>query len=203
MIKRVCVYCGCRAGINNIYMESARNLGNVLARHKVELVYGGVTIGLMGNLADAMLQAGGKVIGVIPDFFPDQVFHHGLSELYIVSSLHERKQLMFELSDAFIALPGGLGTLEELSELMAWGQIGIHNKPYGILNVAGYFNSLLAFLDNTIGEGFMKPEHRNTIFVENDSETLLTILRGSLITEVNKTEIKDIKETHWNKFERG
>jgi uncharacterized protein (TIGR00730 family) len=161
-------------GVHNIYAEVAHNLGNVLAKHSIELVYGGAAIGLMGNLADTALLAGCRVIGVIPDSFADHVFHRNLSELHIVSSMHERKRLMFDLSDAFIALPGGLGTLEELSEVLAWAQIGIHCKPCGILNIAGYFDFLLAFLDHATTEGFMKPEHREKIFVSDDPEVLLT-----------------------------
>ena len=179
-MKRVCVYCGCRTGAHYMYAEAARNLGNVLARHGMELVYGGAAIGLMGNLADAALQAGGRVIGVIPELIADRVFHRELSELHIVSSMHKRKQLMFDLSDAFIALPGGLGTLEELSELLAWAQIGIHNKPYGILNIAGYFDSLLAFMNHVATEGFMKPEHREMILVSEDPEALLTLFQTNL-----------------------
>ena len=187
-MKRVCVYCGSSAGARPAYTETARNLGCVLARHNLELVYGGAAIGLMGVLADAALQAGGRAIGVIPESFSSRVSHHGLTELHVVSSMHERKKMMFDLSDAFIALPGGMGTLEELAELLTWAQIGLHRKPCGILNTAGYFNALLDFLDHTTAEGFTKPRHREMLLVSEDPEELLMLFQTDIPPAADKWE---------------
>src|SRR5579871_639763 len=147
-LRRVCVFCGSSSGLRSSYAEAARRLGWTLAGHKVGLVYGGGKVGLMGTVADAVLERGGEAIGVIPQpLVAREIAHPGLTELRIVSSMHERKALMADLSDAFIALPGGYGTLEEFAEALTWSQLGIHKKPCGLLNVAGYYDNLIAFLD--------------------------------------------------------
>jgi uncharacterized protein (TIGR00730 family) len=177
-MKRVCVYCGSSSGKAPNYVDMARSLGKALVGQNLELVYGGADVGLMGELADAILAAGGKVIGVIPEAFAHRVSHHGLTELHIAASMHERKKMMFDLSDAFIALPGGLGTIEELMELLTWAQLGFHRKPCGLLNVLGYFDRLLSFLNHATSEGFMRPEHKEMILVSEDPAILLERLRS-------------------------
>lgn len=172
-MKRVCVYCGSSHGSNPGYAEAARHLGNVLAAANLELVYGGSNVGLMGEVADSVMQAGGTAIGVIPELLASRVSHRELTKLHIVASMHERKQLMIDLSDAFIALPGGLGTLEEVSEILTWAQLGLHKKPCGLLNVSGYFDPLLAFLDQAVAMRFMKEEHRRMLFVSEAPAELL------------------------------
>jgi uncharacterized protein (TIGR00730 family) len=173
-LKRICVYCGSNAGRRSGYAEAARVLGTELARRGLGLVYGGGRVGLMGVLADAALAAGGEVIGVIPEALATrEVAHAGLTELRVVGSLHERKALMAELSDGFMALPGGYGTLDELCEIVTWAQLGLHEKPCGILNVERYFDPFVAFIDRAVGEGFVRPEHQALILVENDPAALL------------------------------
>ncbi len=154
-------------------MAMAQLLGQAIVARKYELVYGGADVGLMGQVADTVLKAGGVVIGVIPRSFAHKVSHQGLTELHVVDSMHERKTLMFDLSDAFIALPGGFGTLEEVAEILTWGQLGLHTKPCGLINVDGYFDQLLSFLDNAVSKGFMWQEHRDMLLVSNTPEDLL------------------------------
>ena len=157
-MKRVCVFCGSKPGAKAAYTRAAEQLGRALVDRGLALVYGGANRGLMATIADTVLAAGGEVIGVIPDAMVSrEVAHHGLSDLRVVASMHERKALMTELSDAFIALPGGYGTLDELFEAAAWRQLRIHHKPCGVLNVEGFFNPLLAYLDNAVTEGFLQP----------------------------------------------
>jgi len=151
----------------------AHRLGQALIDSQYELIYGGADVGLMGEVANIVLKAGGVVRGVIPKSFAHKVAHQGLTELSIVGSMHERKTMMFDLSDAFIALPGGFGTLEEVSELLTWAQLGLHAKPCGLINVGGYFDLLLSFLDNAVSEGFMKQEHRKMLLVSETPEDLL------------------------------
>lgn len=177
-MKRICVYCGSSPGVNGTYGEAARRLGITLVQNNLELVYGGAEIGLMGEVANAVLRTGGKVIGVLPQAFAEKVSHRGLTELHIAGSMHERKQMMFDLSDAFIALPGGLGTIEELTELLTWAQLGFHNKPCGLLNIAGYFNSFLSFLDHAVSQGFIKPAHREMLFTAEEPGVLLELFRS-------------------------
>ena len=175
--RSVCVFCGSSPGANPAYRKAAAELGSLLASQGRRLVYGGGNVGLMGVVADAALQAGGTVVGVIPQHLLDlEVGHHGLTELRVVHSMHERKQLMSTLADAFLLLPGGLGSLEEFFEVWTWGQLGLHRKPYGILNVAGYFDALLAFLDHAVGERFVYPEHRHLVVVASEAAELLTRL---------------------------
>jgi uncharacterized protein (TIGR00730 family) len=172
-VRRICVNCGSNQGKNPAYLEMAELLGKILAKRNFELVYGGASVGLMGKVADAVIKSGGSAIGVIPKYFADKVSHQGLTELYIVDSMHERKAKMFELSDGFIALPGGFGTIEEITELLTWAQLGINKKPCGMINVNGYFDKLLAFFDSGVAEGFIKQVHREMLIVEDSPGTLL------------------------------
>jgi len=176
-IERVCVYCGSNTGSRQDYSQAARKLGAGLARRGWELVYGGGKVGLMGAVADAVLASKGRVTGVIPEMLvTKEVAHQGLSDQRVVSSMHERKALMVELADAFIALPGGFGTMEEFCEVLTWAQLGLHRKPHGLLNVAGYYDSLLTFFDHSVAEGFVRPAHRALVVTENDPERLLDLL---------------------------
>ena len=162
--KRVCVFCGSSSGRNPAYAAAAASLGGVLAEHGITLVYGGGRIGLMGLLADAVLAADGQVVGVIPKAIEDlEVAHRQLTELHVVESMHERKALMADLAEAFIALPGGFGTLDELCEILTWAQLGMHGKPIGLLNIDGYFDLLLGFLDRSIADRFVHPAHRRLL----------------------------------------
>jgi len=173
-MRRICVFCGSSPGARPRYADAARSLGNALAKRSIELVYGGGNVGLMGVLADATLEAGGRVIGVIPESLRAlEVAHQGLPDLRVVQSMHERKALMADLADGFIALPGGLGTFEELLEIATWSQLGIHSKPIGLLNVAGYFDALLALLDHAVAERFLRPEQREQLLVADAPQSLL------------------------------
>ena len=180
-MKRVCVYCGSSPGRGDVYLEAARSLGRLLAERGAGLVYGGASVGLMGAVADAVLEAGGEVLGVIPrDLEAREVAHHGLTELQVVASMHERKTIMSEAADAFIALPGGLGTVEELFEMLTWLQLGYHDKPCGALDVDGYFEPIVAFLDRAVDRGFLRAQHRGLLLVEPTSRRLLDGLDARL-----------------------
>lgn len=180
MVRRICVYCGSSSGVRPVYAEAARTLGRLLAAQGIELVYGGACRGLMGYLADAVLQGGGRAIGVIPQTFVDlEVAHQGLTELRIVKSMHERKALMTDLAGAFLILPGAWGTLDELCEAVSWLQLGIHNKPCGLWNVNGYYDPFLAFLRHAVAEGFLKKEHCELLTVRREIDELLKIMRYS------------------------
>ncbi len=173
-MKRVCIFCGSRPGALPEYATAARNCGKVLAARGLTLVYGGGNVGLMGVVADAALEAGGEVIGVIPrKLIEREVAHNGLSSLIAVGSMHERKQKMAELADAFVALPGGIGTMEELFEVFTWQQLGLHQKPVGLLNVSGFYDSLLGFLSHMRTHRFLKAEQFERLLVERELETLL------------------------------
>jgi len=173
-MKRVCFYCGSSPGALPEYAAAARHCGTVLAERKLTVVYGGGNVGLMGILADAALAAGGEVIGVIPrKMVARELGHHGVTSLIPVSSMHERKQKMADLSDAFIALPGGIGTMEELFEAFTWLQLGLHHKPVGLLNVAGFYDRLVDFLGHMRAERFLKPQHFESLLVEDKVEGLL------------------------------
>ena len=173
-MKRICVFCGSAAGLREDYRNAAQELARALFGRGIGLVYGGGNVGLMGILADAMLQAGGAVIGVIPRaLVAREVAHRGLTELRIVDTMHQRKAMMNELSDAFIALPGGFGTLEEFFEILTWSQLGIHDKPCGLLNVSGYFDRLLSMLDHAAEERFVRPPHRELVIAETDASAML------------------------------
>lgn len=172
--KRLCVFCGSSHGAGRAYVDAAKRVGAKLASRGIELVYGGGNVGLMGVLADSVLEAGGHVIGVIPEaLMAKEVGHRGLTDLRVVKSMHERKALMAELSDGFIALPGGLGTFEEFFEIVTWAQLGLHNKPCALLNVNGFYDPLLHLLDHAIEERFVKPAQRALIVVESDFSGLL------------------------------
>ena len=161
---RICVYAGSNPGAKDTYAEAAAGLARLLAQRGIGVVYGGGKVGLMGILADAGLEAGGEVIGVIPqDLVDREIGHGGLTDLRVVGSMHERKALMAELSDGFVALPGGAGTLEELIEVYTWSQLGLHDKPMGVLNVLGYYDGLAALLDHAVQEGFLRPQHREAM----------------------------------------
>jgi len=163
-VRRICVYCGSNSGIRPDYADTARDLADALIRHDLELVYGGADKGVMGVLANAVLERGGKVHGVIPQMLCDkEIAHQGLTELHVVSSMHARKSMMAALSDGFIAMPGGFGTLEEIIEIITWGQLRFHDKPCGLLNVGGFFDHLLSYLDHASAEGFLRPENRRML----------------------------------------
>ncbi len=176
-IQRICVYCGSSSGKDPAYIAAARELGGVLLQHNIGLVYGGACVGLMGAVADTVLAGGGEVIGVMPQSLVDkEVAHDGLSELHVVNSMHERKALMAELSDGFVALPGGLGTLEELFEVLTWAQLGFHHKPCSLLNVQGYYDGLRDFLHRACAEQFVRPQHRDLLLIEQEPASLLTTM---------------------------
>ena len=178
-MKRIAVFCGSNKGARAEYVAAAERLGGLLARERIELVYGGGRVGLMGAMADAALRHGGHVIGVIPkSLVIKEVVHEKLPDLRVVKNMHERKALMAELSDAFIALPGGYGTLEEFCEVLAWSQLGYHQKPFGLLEAAGFYRRLLEFFDHATREGFIRPRHRELVMVEEDAEKLLHRLRN-------------------------
>ena len=169
-MQRLCVYCGSNQGRQPAYLAAASELAGALHERGISLVYGGASVGLMGQLADTLLALGGEVIGVMPQALVDkEVSHSGLTELRVVASMHERKSLMAELSDGFIALPGGYGTLEELFEVLTWTQLGYHSKPCALLNIAEYFDHLLRFLENTVKEQFVKPIHGDMLLVDSKS----------------------------------
>src|SRR3954464_7387628 len=173
-LRRVCVYAGSSAGARPVYAHGARELGALLAARGIGVVYGGGAVGLMGSLADAALAAGGEVTGVIPaSLLAREVGHPGLTDLRVVGSMHERKALMEDLADGFLALPGGPGTLDELMEIVTWAQLGLHRKPIGLLDVDGYFGHLRAFLDHAAAERFVRPEHRDLLLRDTDAAALL------------------------------
>ena len=186
-MKRVCVFCGTSPGARPEYTASARELGALLAARNLTLVYGGGNVGMMGQLANAVLENGGNVTGVIPEaIMKMEVAHTGLSDLRVVDSMHTRKALMAELADGFIALPGGLGTLEEFVEVLTWAQLGFHAKPCGLLNVAGYYDSLLNFIDHIADQQFVQPEHRNLILEEGAPAALLDRLTTYVAPKLDK-----------------
>jgi uncharacterized protein (TIGR00730 family) len=177
-MRAICVYCGSNAGARPEYAESARRVGTLLAERGIRIVYGGGRVGLMGIVADAATAAGGEVIGIIPHSLDRrEIAHRGVSELRVVNSMHERKALMNELSDGFIALPGGFGTFEELCEMLTWAQLGIHRKPVGLLNVAGYYDPLTQLFDHAVAERFLHPDHRSLLLSHTDPASLLQQMR--------------------------
>ena len=176
-INSICVYCGSSPGRLEAYSKAANQLAESLVNQNIRLIYGGASIGIMGMVADRVLALGGEVIGVIPQALSHkEVAHPNLSQLHITHTMHERKMLMAELADGFIALPGGIGTLEELFEIWTWAQLGIHNKPLGLLNVAGYFDDLIRFLDHMTEQAFFKSRHRQMLMVESQPDPLLNRL---------------------------
>ncbi len=186
-LHRICVYCGSNNGSKIAYRKAAVQLAAAMVQEGITLVYGGGNVGLMGILADSVLAAGGTVIGVIPQALVDkEVAHRGVTDLRVVGSMHERKALMADLSDAVIALPGGLGTLEEFCEAATWTQLGFHDKPCGILNIEGYYDGLLAMLDHAVKENFVRAEHRRIIISETDPETLIKKLAEFKLPKIQK-----------------
>ena len=173
-MKRICVYCGSSPGRLPAYRKAARDLGRQMAARGLGLVYGGASVGVMGAVADAVLESGGSAIGVIPHALATkEVAHHGLDQLLVVDSMHERKAKMAELSDGFVALPGGWGTIEEIFEMLTWAQLGLHEKPCGLLNVSGYYDDLYRFLEQAVQQRFVKEEFRPMIMMDNSPDGLL------------------------------
>ncbi|HRQ56683.1 MAG TPA: TIGR00730 family Rossman fold protein [Azoarcus taiwanensis] len=173
-LKSLCVYCGSSVGRDTVYADAARSLARVMVERGVRLVFGGGSVGIMGAVADEVLRLGGEAVGVIPQaLMRKELAHAGLTEMHVTPSMHARKTLMAQLSDAFVALPGGIGTFEELFEVWTWGQLGFHDKPCAILNVGGYYDRLVEFLDHASAEEFVRPVHRGMLIVESDPELLL------------------------------
>lgn len=184
---RLCIFSGSNAGNKPVYVEAAAQLGRTLAKQGIGVVYGGSSVGLMGAMADAALAEGGEVIGVIPQALVEkEMAHSGLADLRVVESMHQRKALMAELSDGFIALPGGIGTLEELFEVWTWAQLGYHQKPCSLLNIAGFYDGLSAFLDHVAAEAFMKQIHRGMLIMEQDIDKLLAAIQAYRAPQVTK-----------------
>ena len=187
MIKTICVFCGSSMGNNGVYRRKAEDFGQMLVKNNINLVYGGSNIGLMHALADTVLELGGKVTGVMPRHLADKnLVHQHLTEMHIVGSMHERKALMAELSDGFVAFPGGFGTLDELFEILSWNQLGIIQKPCALLNIDGYYNHLLDFLNHCVNENFIRPEHHHNLIVETDENLLLEKMLAFVPLRVNK-----------------
>lgn len=186
-IKSIAVFCGSSIGTGPAYEAAARALGRELARRNIRLVYGGAKVGLMGALADAALEAGGEVVGVLPYFLSGkEIAHAGLTKLILVDTMHERKLRMAELSDASISLPGGFGTMEEFFEVLTWGQLGLHTKPVGLLNVQGFYKPLYALFDQMVQEGFLKPENRRLVLLAEEAAELLRQFESYKAPEVPK-----------------
>ena len=178
-MRAICVYCGSNTGSKPEYAAAAQTLGRLLVDEGIRLVYGGGRVGLMGVIADAVMAAGGEAVGIIPAALDRrEVAHHNVTELRVVRSMHERKALMNDLSDGFIALPGGYGTFEELCEMLTWSQLGIHAKPVGLLNVAGFYDPFLGLLDHAVDERFLHPDHRALLLSDVDAQTLLVRMRA-------------------------
>ncbi|WP_026360296.1 TIGR00730 family Rossman fold protein [Amycolatopsis nigrescens] len=186
-MKRICVFCGSSMGFDPVYAEQARALGTLLAERGIGLVYGGASVGTMGAVADAALAAGGEVIGVIPEHLSRvEIAHAGLTKLHVVADMHQRKAKMAELADGFLALPGGAGTLEELFEVWTWAQLGLHSKPIGLVDVAGYFQPLREFVDHMVDAGFLRTEHRDVITVHKDPVALLEVFANHEPADIAK-----------------
>lgn len=178
-MKKIAVFCGSSLGADVAYIHAAEALGTLLAQQKIGLIYGGGNIGLMGKLATAALAAGGHVTGIIPQFMLDkEIGRIDLPDLRVVDSMHARKALMAELADGFIALPGGFGTLEEFCEMLTWGQLGLHRKPFGLLNVAGFYDHFLAFIDHAVARGLIKPKHRSLMLTAHEPAALLEMMHN-------------------------
>lgn len=188
-MKRICVFCGSSPGKRKDYTKAAEQLGNTLLQKGIGLVYGGGDVGLMGKLAHIVFEGGGEVIGVIPKALAEkEVAYTKLSDLRIVDSMHERKALMAELSDAFVALPGGLGTVEEFFEILTWTQLGIHNKPCGILNICGYYDNILKFLDLAVDENFINRKHKSMLMIDKNPESLIEQFRNYTPPVIDKAK---------------
>ena len=186
-MKRIAVFCGSSSGTDTVFEKEAQILGQTLAKENIDLVYGGANVGLMGALANATLSGGGNVIGVIPTFLKSkEIAHLGLTELHIVASMHERKTKMNDLCDGAIALPGGVGTLEELFEMLTWGQLGLHQKPVGLLNVNGFYDELIQLMDTMVEKGFLKEVYRKLVLISNNPNDLLAQMRTYEAPKVGK-----------------
>ncbi|MEX3944158.1 TIGR00730 family Rossman fold protein [Paraburkholderia sp. BR10937] len=186
-MKAVCVYCGSSPGANPVYTEAAQAFGRALVASNLALVYGGGKVGLMGVIADTVMAGGGRAIGVIPKLLVDkEVGHVGLTELHVVPDMHHRKKMMADLSDAFVAMPGGAGTLEELFEVYTWAQLGYHRKPVGVLNIGGFYDPLMALLDHTVREGFMRQTYRDMLQTDGDPAALIARLQRYHAPEKDK-----------------
>jgi hypothetical protein len=196
-IKSICVFCGSSSGSNPVYTDKAIALGNLFTEKNITLVYGGSNVGLMQVIADTMLEAGGKVVGVMPHtLIQREVAHKGLTEFHVVETMAERKAVMGDLSDAFISMPGGIGTLDELFEVMSWNQLDLIAKPVALYNVLGYYDQLLAFLDHSVDQRFVKPEHRFNLIAESDENILLEkIFKYKPVKVDGGKWIKEIKES--------
>lgn len=190
-MKSIAVFCGSSAGASSIYKESAVKLGHVLAKRRITLIYGGANVGLMGAVADAVLEQGGQVTGILPFFLQDrEIAHKGLTELIMVDSMHERKAKMAEMADGFIALPGGPGTMEEFFEIFTWGQLGLHNKPCGFLNINQYFDPIVSMFDVMQREQFMQPKYRTMVITDHTPEGILKQFSNYIAPSV-KTYLTD------------
>ncbi len=193
-MKRLCVFCGSSPGADPAFADAAISLGRTLGLSGIELVYGGGNVGLMGILADAVLESGGRVIGVIPQFLlAKELGHRGVTDLRIVGSMHERKALMADLSDGFLALPGGFGTLDEFCEILTWAQLGLHSKPCGLLNVAGFYDPFLAQIDRAVHDRLVRAEHRNLIHVDDDVDGLLARMNHQKPIETPKWMDREVR----------
>lgn len=193
-IKSICVFCGSSPGALPEYTHAARELGRLLAEQEIRLVYGGSSIGLMRVLADSCLGAGGRVTGIMPhNLIEMEVAYRNLTEFYVVETMSERKEMMGRLSDAFIAMPGGVGTLDEIFEVMSWNQLGIMNKPLALLNVEGYYDHLIRFLDYTVNQKFVRPEHRNNLVVSDDPAKVIAGIRSHINQKTDSKWIDDLK----------
>ena len=189
--RKICVYCGSSRGEDSVYAKAAEALGKEIAYNNNTLVYGGAKIGLMGILANTVLAEGGSVIGVMPDNLADlEIAHDGLSELFLCQDMHARKKKMSELSDGFIAMPGGLGTLDEFFEIWTWAQLGIHSKPIGIFNVDSYFDPMIFFIEKAISAGFIKPGHTSSLIIEDQAENLVKLVNVEKYETVTKVPDK-------------
>jgi uncharacterized protein (TIGR00730 family) len=190
---RICVYCGSRHGARPAYTFAAQTLGQAIGAQGWQLVYGGGKVGLMGEVADAALAAGAHVVGVIPESLQQrEVGHTGLSELHVVRTMHQRKQMMAERADVFIAMPGGIGTLEELYEVWTWRQLGYHDQPIGLLNIEGYYDALLSFMDHSVAEGFLSADQRSSVIVGSDPTELLLRLAAGVATSQGKDDFSRV-----------
>jgi uncharacterized protein (TIGR00730 family) len=186
-MRHICVFCGSSSGVRPVYAETAQVLGRLMVKRNLGLVYGGGNVGLMGTIADAVTVGGGRVVGVIPEaLMKRELAHRGVAELLVVQSMHERKAKMAELSDAFIAMPGGFGTFEEFCEILTWAQLGLHRKPCGILNVEGFYDPLLSLFDQAVTEGFLHPENRQLVIQETDPERLLDKLANFVFRKTER-----------------
>lgn len=186
-MKRITVFCGSSIGTESIYFEQASLLGETLASNDIQLIYGGAKVGLMGAVANGALNRNGEVIGVIPDFLlKKELAHHGITKLHVVETMHQRKTLMHDLSDGFIALPGGFGTMEELFEIITWAQLGLHKKPIGLLNTNGFYNHLKLLIDQMVASGFLKEINRDMLLIDENIDDLLKQMKDYTAPSVGK-----------------